>query len=62
MEEPTQEFRLNGEENTEEIPCDFVNGQYVVDWEDIEQVFPDVKQVKNGKVTITMMRDSNQAR
>lgn len=62
MEKPTQEFRLNGKENTEEILCDFVDGQYVVYWEDIEQVFPEVKQVKNGKVTVTMMRDTNRGR
>lgn len=60
--EETQSFRLIGNINIEEIPCDHVDGQYIIYWEDIEHVFPGVKHVKNGKVTIKMMRDSNRIR
>ncbi|KAF9308043.1 hypothetical protein BGZ91_008001, partial [Linnemannia elongata] len=60
--EETQLFRLIGNKDIEDIPCDLVAGQYLVYWEDIEQVFPGVKHVKNGKVTVTMMRDLNRLR
>jgi hypothetical protein len=60
--ELTQSFRLVGDVDTEEIPCDFIDGQHIIFWENIEQVFSGVKYVKNGKVTINMMRDSTQAR
>ncbi|KAG0041945.1 hypothetical protein BGZ89_007147, partial [Linnemannia elongata] len=60
--EDTQSFRLIGNKDIEDIPCDHVAGQYIVYWEDIEQVFPGVKHVKNGKVTVTMMRDPNRLR
>ncbi|KAF9173558.1 hypothetical protein BGX21_004015 [Mortierella sp. AD011] len=60
--EDTQLFRLIGKMDIEEITCDNVDGQNIVYWEDIEQVFPGVKHVKNGRVTINMMRDSNRIR
>ncbi|KAF8925261.1 hypothetical protein BGZ47_003403, partial [Haplosporangium gracile] len=60
--ELTQSFRLIGSMDIEEIPCDHIDGHYVVSWEDIEQVFPGVKHVKNGKVTVTMMKDPNRKR
>ncbi|KAG0049742.1 hypothetical protein BGZ89_004087, partial [Linnemannia elongata] len=60
--ELTQSFRLIGSMDIEEIPCDLIDGHYVVSWEDIEQVFPGVKHVKNGKVTVPMMKDPNRKR
>jgi len=60
MEEVTQLFRLA--EVTEEIPCDQVQGQTIIYWEDIVQVFPGVKHVKNGNLTVKMLRDSNENR
>lgn len=60
--ELTQSFRLIGRMDIEEIPCDHIDGHYVVSWEDIEQVFPGVKYVKNDKVTVTMMKDPNRKR
>ncbi|KAF8920966.1 hypothetical protein BGZ58_004172, partial [Dissophora ornata] len=53
----TQSFRLLRTNDVEEIPCFHVNGEYVVYWDDIEQVFPQLRQVKNGKITVTLMRD-----
>lgn len=57
--EDTQSFCLIGSMDIEEIPCERIDGQNIIFWEDIEQVFPGVKHIKNGKVTINMMRDSN---
>ncbi|KAF9947661.1 hypothetical protein BGZ65_008645, partial [Modicella reniformis] len=60
--EVTQSFRLVGETDIEQIPCDLVDGQYVVHWMDIEHVFPKVKYVKNGNVAVNLMKDSNRNR
>ncbi|KAF8922783.1 hypothetical protein BGZ58_003794, partial [Dissophora ornata] len=60
--EDTQSFRLIGKSDIEKIPLDNVNGQNIVYWEDIQQVFPGVKYVKNGEVAVTMMRDSHRIR
>ena len=57
--EETQSFRLIGSTDVEEITCYRVGEQNVVYWGDIDQVFPGVKHVKNGKVTASMMRDSH---
>ncbi|KAF9944207.1 hypothetical protein BGZ72_002660, partial [Mortierella alpina] len=56
--EETQSFRLIGTSEIEKIPIQHVDGQDFVYWEDIEQVFPAIKHVKNGDVTVTMARDS----
>ncbi|KAI8599884.1 hypothetical protein EDD21DRAFT_432081 [Dissophora ornata] len=56
----TQSFRLIGNLDIENITLGNVNGQNVVYWEDIQQVFPGVKYVKNDKVVVPMMRDSHQ--
>ncbi|KAI8599882.1 hypothetical protein EDD21DRAFT_432071, partial [Dissophora ornata] len=56
----TQSFRLIGELDIEKIPLRNVNGQNIVYWWDIQQVFPGIKHVKNGEVAVTMMRDSHQ--
>ncbi|KAF9350538.1 hypothetical protein BGX34_001158 [Mortierella sp. NVP85] len=60
MEDDTQLFRLAG--ITEEIPCDHVHSQSIIYWEDIVQVFPGVKHVKNGNLVVKMLRDSNEDR
>lgn len=57
--EDTQSFRLIETMDTVEITPDHVDGQNIVYWDDIEQVFPGVKYVKDGKVAINMMRDSD---
>ncbi|KAG0294811.1 hypothetical protein BGZ97_004966, partial [Linnemannia gamsii] len=59
--EETQSFRLIGTMDTEEITCYYVGERNIVYWEDIEQVFPSVKHIKNGNVTVSMMRDSHGA-
>ncbi|KAF9116177.1 hypothetical protein BGX30_006021, partial [Mortierella sp. GBA39] len=50
--EETQSFRLIGTTEIMRIPIQHVDGQNVVYWESIEEVFPGVKCVKNGDVTI----------
>ncbi|KAF9326361.1 hypothetical protein BGZ91_001977, partial [Linnemannia elongata] len=57
--EDTQSFRLIGDLDILEILVECVDGQNVVYWEDIQQVFPGIKHVQKGKVVITMPRDSN---
>ncbi|KAF9354556.1 hypothetical protein BGX34_010945 [Mortierella sp. NVP85] len=58
----TQSFRLLGKPDVKDIICDQVEGENVVVWEDIEQVFPGVKYITNGNTVISMMRDSNRNR
>ncbi|KAG0283453.1 hypothetical protein BGZ96_012183, partial [Linnemannia gamsii] len=48
----TQSFRLIGTTEVIKIPVQQVDGQNVVYWESIEQVFPGVKCVKNDNVAI----------
>ena len=57
--EKTQPFRLIGNKDILEILVNTVDGQDVVYWEDIEQVFPGAKHVQKGKVAIIMSRDSD---
>ncbi|KAF9271986.1 hypothetical protein BGZ68_002832, partial [Mortierella alpina] len=57
--EEAQSFRLIGSADIEEITYYRIGEQNVVYWGDIEQVFPGVKHVKNGKVTASLMRDSH---
>ncbi|KAF9954563.1 hypothetical protein BGZ72_004474, partial [Mortierella alpina] len=57
--EETQFFRLIGTEEIVEVPIDLHDGQKVVYWEDIEDFFPGVKYVMNGKVALKKLRDSN---
>ncbi|KAF9349938.1 hypothetical protein BGX34_001492, partial [Mortierella sp. NVP85] len=58
----TQSFRLAGKPGLKDIICDQVDGENVVFWEDIEQVFPGVKYITNGNTVIGLMRDSNRKR
>ncbi|KAI8604594.1 hypothetical protein EDD21DRAFT_411928 [Dissophora ornata] len=56
----TQSFRLIGQLDIEKIPLSNINGQNIVYWSDIQQIFPGVKHLKNGDVAVTMMRDSQE--
>jgi hypothetical protein len=58
----TQSFRLSGQTDIEEIPCNHINGQTIIYWDDIELVFPGVKRVKCGNVSVNPLRDSNENR
>ncbi|KAF9366814.1 hypothetical protein BGX34_006083 [Mortierella sp. NVP85] len=60
--EATQPFRLIGTSDIKNIPCDHLDGQGIVYWDDIEQVFPGVKYVERGNVAINLLRDSNRVR
>ena len=60
--EETQSFRLIGKMDIVEITVGSIGGQNIVYWEDIEQVFPEVKYIQNGKVAVNMLRDSDEVR
>jgi len=60
--EKTQSFRLIGSMAIKKIPCDNVEGQYVVSWVDIEKVFLGVQYVQNEEVVVNLMKDSNRER
>ena len=45
-----QLFRVTGTTEIIKIPIQHVDGQNVVYWESIEQVFPGVNCIKNGDV------------
>jgi hypothetical protein len=53
---------LIGTSDIKNIPCDHLDGQGIVYWDDIEQVFPGVKYVERGNVAINLLRDSNRVR
>jgi len=55
----TQSFRLPGKTDIIEIPCDNVDGQNIVHWVDIEQIFPGVKYVKRGNIAVTFMKEAH---
>ncbi|KAF9344007.1 hypothetical protein BGX26_004921, partial [Mortierella sp. AD094] len=57
--EKTQSFRLIGMTDTVEIAVNHIGGHNIVFWKDIEQDFPGVKHVQNGKVAISILRDPN---
>ncbi|KAG0282047.1 hypothetical protein BGZ97_009159, partial [Linnemannia gamsii] len=58
--EDTQSFHLIETMDTMEITLNHVDGQNIVYWKDIEQVFPGVKRVRNGKSVIKFLRRSDQ--
>ncbi|KAF9353773.1 hypothetical protein BGX34_011389 [Mortierella sp. NVP85] len=60
--EVTQSFRLAGETDIIEIPCEQVDGQHVVQWEDIELAFPRARYVKRGNILVTLMKNLSQTR
>ncbi|KAF9279704.1 hypothetical protein BGZ88_012603 [Linnemannia elongata] len=58
----TQSFRIAGTSDVKNIDVDIVNGQSVIYWEDIEQVFPRAGHICNGSSVVKLVRDSNRAR
>lgn len=60
--EETQLFRLHGTTDIVEVPVDYLDGQKVIYWEDIEEFFPGVIHVMNGRVAVKKLRDSNRRR
>jgi len=53
----TQSFRLSGTTDIDEIPCSHVNGQNVIFWEDIEDVYHGLRYIKHGSIVVTKLRD-----
>ncbi|KAI1293408.1 hypothetical protein EDD11_008424 [Mortierella claussenii] len=60
--EETQSFRVVGTADIENIDVDVVNGQNVIYWEDIDQVFPGARYIRNGSSVVKLLRDSNRVR
>ncbi|KAG0061825.1 hypothetical protein BGZ89_011139, partial [Linnemannia elongata] len=61
--EETQSFRIAGTTtDIETIDVDNVDGQNIIYWEDIEQVFPGVRHIRNGSTVVKLLRDSNRTR
>jgi len=58
----TQSFRLPGKTDVENIPCDHINGNSVIYWDDIKHFFPGVKHIRNGGDFVKLLRDSNRNR
>ncbi|KAG0218103.1 hypothetical protein BGX31_011696, partial [Mortierella sp. GBA43] len=54
--EATQSFRLAGNTDILEIPCDQDDDQIVVYWDDILEAFPDVQYIKNGNTFEQIVR------
>ncbi|KAF9965767.1 hypothetical protein BGZ70_004153 [Mortierella alpina] len=57
--ENTQLFRLNGEPDIKKIDCDQADGQNVVYWDDIQQLFPGVRYIMNDESLVKIMKDSS---
>ncbi|KAK3817462.1 MAG: hypothetical protein J3Q66DRAFT_400800 [Benniella sp.] len=55
----TQSFRLLGKPDIKDIAYDQFDGENVVFWEDIEQVFPSIKYITNGNTIIPTVKGSN---
>ena len=51
-------LRLLGGTDIEELIVVYVDGEHVVFWQDIEDLFPGVQRVKDGRVTISKLRSS----
>ncbi|KAF8932520.1 hypothetical protein BGZ58_007008, partial [Dissophora ornata] len=60
--EEYQSFRVAGTTTVRNIDVDNVDGQNVIYWEDIEQLFPGVQNVQNGKFLVKLLRDLKRAR
>ncbi|KAG9069785.1 hypothetical protein KI688_009110 [Linnemannia hyalina] len=58
--EDTQSSRLIETTDTMKITLNHVDGQTIVNWEDIEQVFPGVKRISNGYSVIKFLRGLDQ--
>ncbi|KAI8348933.1 hypothetical protein B0O80DRAFT_501642 [Mortierella sp. GBAus27b] len=55
--DPTQSFRLAGTTDILDIPCDQDDGQSVIYWDDILEVFPGVQYIKNGNAVVKKLKD-----
>jgi hypothetical protein len=62
MEEATQSFCLAGETDIIDILCDNVDGQNIVHWGAVEEIFPGVKYIKRGNIAVNSMMGPNQTR
>ncbi|CAO3566796.1 unnamed protein product [Mortierella alpina] len=60
--EETQAFRLSGTTEIIEVPIDHLDGQKIIYWDDIEDVFPGIKHIMNGRVAVSKLRDSTRKR
>ncbi|CAO3567032.1 unnamed protein product [Mortierella alpina] len=60
--EETQVFRLSGTTEIIEVPIDHLDGQKIIYWDDIEDVFPGIKLIMNGSVAVNKLRDSTRKR
>ncbi|CAO3567053.1 unnamed protein product [Mortierella alpina] len=60
--EKSQAFRIAGTTDIVSIGVFFVNGQSVIYWADIEELFRDVACVKNGGKVVPLLRDSTRKR
>ncbi|KAI8358916.1 hypothetical protein B0O80DRAFT_526665 [Mortierella sp. GBAus27b] len=56
--EATQSFRLAGTTDVLEIPCDQVDGQNVIYWDEITDIFPGAQYIKNGNIIVKKIRES----
>ena len=57
--EETQLFRLTGTTEIVEVPIDRLDELRIIFWDDIEDVFPRVKHIMNGRVAVKKLRDSS---
>jgi hypothetical protein len=55
--EQTQSFRLAGTTDILEIPCDQDDGQIVIYWDDLLEIFPGVQYIKNGNAVVKKLKD-----
>ncbi|KAF9274048.1 hypothetical protein BGZ68_000966, partial [Mortierella alpina] len=50
---------MSGTKDILEIPLRQINEQNVILWEEIEELFPGVKYIMNGRTVVSKLRDSN---
>jgi hypothetical protein len=55
--ETTQSFRLSGTMDVLKIPYEQDDGQNVIYWDDIVEVFPGTQYVKNGDTFVKKLKD-----
>ncbi|KAI8597906.1 hypothetical protein EDD21DRAFT_407255 [Dissophora ornata] len=60
--EEYQSFRVAGTTTVGNINVDNVDGQNIIYWDDIEQLFPGVQSIRNGTFLVKLLRDSKRAR
>ncbi|KAF9356839.1 hypothetical protein BGX26_004654 [Mortierella sp. AD094] len=57
-----QSLRLIGGTEIENLTCDNLDGQDIIYWDDIKQVFPGAQHVKNGSVVVGLLRGPDRSR